>query len=189
MSLPRDPDPVLLIVATFSRHDSALDWAKERLIEAFGPIARTSTPFDFTQTRYYEATMGTGLKKLFFVFDQLIAPEALSAVKRRTNEFEAELVAAARYPEARPLNLDPGILSLGKFMLATAKDQAHRLYLSDGIYAESTLFFRGESFEIWPWTYADYRQPAVIAFLNECREFFRLKLTEHKRRTLEEKAR
>jgi hypothetical protein len=189
MSLPHDPDPVLLIVAAFSRHEAALDWARARLVDEFGPLARTSTPFDFIQTKYYEATMGTGLRKLFFVFDRLVAPEALADIKRHTNDLEAEQAQGGAYPEVRPLNLDPGILSLGKFMLATTKDQAHRLYLRDGIYAESTLFFRGESFEIWPWTYADYRQPQVITFLNECRALYRAKLSEHKRSQLERGAR
>jgi hypothetical protein len=176
MSDSRPQAPVLLIIAVFSRHETALAWADERLLAEFGPIARRSEPYDFVQTRYYEPTMGTGLRKQFLVFDRLIQPEALADIKRRTNELEAELVG--RYPEARPLNLDPGILSLGKFMLATTKDQSHRIYLRDGIYAEVTLRFHGDTFEIWPWTYADYRQPSVIAFLNECREFYRERLKQ-----------
>jgi hypothetical protein len=170
------PAPVLLIVAAFSRHESALAWAAERLMTDLGPIARCSDPFDFVQTRYYEATMGTGLRKQFLVFERLISPDSLADIKRRTNELEAELTQSGRFAEARPLNLDPGILSLGKFMLATTKDQAHRVYLRDGIYAEVTLRFHGDTFEIWPWTYADYRLPAVIAFLNACREHYRGRL-------------
>ncbi len=169
-------NPVLLIVAAFSRHDSALDWADRRLAAEFGPIARRSEPFDFTQTRYYEPTMGAGLRKRFLVFNDLIGPECLADVKRRTIALEAELAQSGTYPEARPLNLDPGGLSLGKFLLATTKDQSHRVYLRDGIFAEVTLRFHAETFEVWPWTYADYREPEVRAFLKEARDDYRQRL-------------
>jgi hypothetical protein len=69
--------------------------------------------------------------------------------------------------------LDPGVLSLGKFLLATTKDQAHRIYLRDGIFAEVTLRFQDKAFEPWPWTYADYQEPAVRAFLQEARVWYR----------------
>ena len=77
----------------------------------------------------------------------------------------------------RPLNLDPGLLTLGKFMLATTKDQAHRIYLGSGIYAEVTLRFESGQYEPWPfWTYADYREPAVRAVLKEFRDFYKKRL-------------
>jgi hypothetical protein len=173
MAEPRLPEPALLVVAAFSRHPPALGWAREQLERQFGPVGLTSPTYEFNQTRYYEATMGTGLCKQFFAFEELVAPEILPAAKLRTNELEAELARTGGYPEPRPLNLDPGLLTLGKFMLATTKDQAHRLYLGAGIYAEVTLRYQAGAFEPWPWTYADYRQPAVRAFLQVARDFYR----------------
>jgi hypothetical protein len=117
--------------------------------------------------------MGIGLRKQFFAFHDLVAPDRLAEIKLITNGFEREAAAAGTWPEPRPLNLDPGILTLGKFHLATTKDQAHRIYLRDGIFAEVTLKFHAGTFEPWPWTYADYRLPAVIAFLNEARDWYR----------------
>jgi hypothetical protein len=76
------------------------------------------------------------------------------------------------------LNLDPGLLNLGKFMLATTKDQAHRIYLRDGIFAEVTLRFEHGAFVAWPWTYADYREPALHQFLHEARDFYKRRLRE-----------
>ncbi len=177
MAQPRSPTPVLLVVAAFSRHDGLLDLARRRLEAEYGPVARESARFAFTQTRYYEKTMGPGLRKQLWAFAGLIAPDRLAEVKLRTNALEAEL--AAGYPEARPLNLDPGYLALGKFVLATTKDQAHRLYLRDGIFAEVTLHYQGGEYRPWPWTYADYRLPEVAAFLGEAREFYRGRLTAH----------
>lgn len=61
-------------------------------------------------------------------------------------------------------------------MLATTKDQAHRIYVGDGIYAEVTLRFQAGVFEPWPWTYADYREPHVRAFLKQARDFYRQRM-------------
>src|SRR5438270_10744586 len=173
MAEPRTPAPVLLVVAAFSRHVSALGWAQERLTAHFGPIAWASLLFEFRQTQYYEATMGPGLRKHFLVFHDLVGLDALAEAKLWTNALERELAGAGLYPEPRPLNLDPGLLSLGKFQLATTKDQAHRVYLRDGIFAEVTLRFQAGAFEPWPWTYADYREADVRAFLKELRDLYR----------------
>jgi len=178
MASTRIPDPVLLVVATFSRHASALEWARRRLEEEFGPVALVSPVYEFTQTAYYESTMGPGLRKQFLAFRELVAADMLPATKLRTNQLEDQLAASGAYPEPRPLNLDPGILALGKFMLATTKDQAHRVYLRDGIYAEATLRFEAGEFQPWPWTYADYRLPQVADFLKTAREFYRARLRE-----------
>jgi hypothetical protein len=170
--------PVLLVVAAFSRHAEALRWGRERLEETYGPVGLSSIPFLFNQTRYYEATMGTDLRKQFFAFERLAAPDCLAGVKLHTIALERELAGAATYTEARPLNLDPGVLVLGKFLLATTKDQAHRVYLRDGIFAEVTLRYHAGAFEPWPWTYADYRLPEVHGFLLQARDFYRQRLRD-----------
>jgi hypothetical protein len=176
MTQNRAHNAVLLVVAGFSRHPSAMEWARDQLIKRFGTIVLESPSFDFVQTRYYEATMGSGLRKNFLVFDDLVAPDRLADIKNATIALERELAASGRFPEARPINLDPGFLSLGKFQLATTKDQAHRIYLRDGIYAEVTLRFQDGSLELWPWTYADYQLPEVRSFLEGAREHYRIRL-------------
>ncbi|GIW82669.1 MAG: GTP-binding protein [Gemmatales bacterium] len=170
------PEPAMLVVAVFSRYDEALAWSRHRLSTEFGPIALAGEPFAFTQTDYYQGTMGPNLQKQLLAFEELVPPDHLANIKLRTNDLEKEFAASAEFPEDRPLNLDPGILTLGKFMLATTKNQAHRIYLSQGIYAEVTLRFQAKSFAPWPWTYADYREPYVIGFLNEVREYYRRKI-------------
>ncbi len=52
----------------------------------------------------------------------------------------------------RTLNLDPGLLSLSRFALATTKDGSHRIPLRDGIYAEVTLVYERGGFHPLPWT-------------------------------------
>src|SRR5262249_30559609 len=139
MSEPRPAVPVLLVVAAFSRHAAALRWARERLEEEYGPVSLAGEPYPFDQTDYYTPTMGPGLSKQLPAFARLLAPERLADVKLHTNALEALLAETHTFAEERPLNLDPGVLALGKFLLATTKDQAHRVYLRDGIFAEVTL--------------------------------------------------
>src|SRR5262249_32254219 len=144
----------------------------------FGPVGLTSAPFVFDQTSYYEATMGPDLRKQFFALRDLVSPDSLPAIKLRTNALESELAGRHGYPEPRPLNLDPGYLSLGKLLLATTKDQSHRVYLRDGIFAEVTLRYQAGAYEPWPWTYADYRQECVRAFFQQARAYYRQRLRE-----------
>jgi hypothetical protein len=176
---PRRPvAPALLVVAGFSRHAAALTWGRQRLELAHGPVALAGEPFAFHHTTYYEASMGAGLHKQLLAFERLIAPDSLPDLKRHAISLEAELAATGEYAEERPLNLDPGYLVLGKFLLATTKDQAHRVYLRDGIFAEVTLRYHAGGWEPWPWTYADYREPAVHDFLLQARDFYRRRLQD-----------
>jgi hypothetical protein len=176
MGTPRAVEPEQIVVAAFSRHPEALIWGRDHLVERLGPIALASPTYTFDQTNYYEASMGPGLVKQLWTFAQLVPPDALACLKVLTNTLERKLARAEIHPEERPLNLDPGLLSLGKFVLATTKDQAHRIYLRDGIFAEVTLQFRAGSFQPWPWTYADYRLAVVTDFLREARDDYRRRL-------------
>ena len=181
MSRPWVSTKTLLVVAAFSRHSSALDWARARLENSYGPIALVSPDFPFTQTTYYEPTMGQDLVKRFLVFDAFVSPDCLPDVKNFTIGIENELAATGQYPESRPLNLDPGLLQLGKFLLATTKDQSHRIYLRDNIFAEVTLRYQRDGFNPWPWTYADYQEPSVRGFLNEARALLHAKIQADRR--------
>src|SRR5262245_39719568 len=126
MGQANSPTPVLLIIAAFSRHDTALSWARDTALAAWGPMALTSPAFEFNETDYYQATMGDGLKKQFFAFERLIDPARLVDYKLQANAWEAEYTAIGKHEEQRPLNLDPGYITLAKLVLASTKDHAHR---------------------------------------------------------------
>jgi hypothetical protein len=170
MGAIQEPAPVLLIIAASTRHGAALEWARERCLSKLGPIALMSEPFDFTETEYYAATMGTDLKKQFFVLERLIDPAALADIKRQSNLWEAEYAALGHHLEPRALNLDPGYITPAKLVLASTKDHAHRIYLRDGIFAEVTLSFRSRRWQPHEWTYPDYRRDDYQAFFTQCRE-------------------
>lgn len=173
MGTPADPSPVLLILAAFSQYAEALAWAQTKAESAWGPVALVSPAFEFTETDYYRATMGAGLKKQFLAFEKPIDPARLVDLKHQTNAWEAEYAAAATHSQSRPLNLDPGYITLAKLVLASTKDHSHRMYLGRGIYAELTLNFRGGGWQAHEWTYPDYRREDFQEFFVRCRDYLK----------------
>ena len=171
-----EPRPVLLLLAAFSRHDAALDWAQQTALATWGPVALASQVFSFGETTYYEKSMGTGLKKVFFAFESLIDPTTLIDIKLATNAWEEQYRAENSHPESRPLNLDPGYVTEAKLVLATTKDRDHRLYLARGIFAEVTLHYCRGVWMTHPWTYPDYQREDYHRFLTECRDYLRRRL-------------
>src|SRR5262245_1428844 len=121
------PQPVLPIVAAFSRHDAALDWGLAQCESYFGPIALVSPRFEFVGTNYYDPTIGPGIRMCFWAFERLMDPAALAGLKLLSNDWESEYARTHRHAEPRPLNLDPGYITLAKLVLALTKDHTHRI--------------------------------------------------------------
>ena len=75
----------------------------------------------------------------------------------------------------RKINLDPGLLSLSSLILATTKNNVHRIPLQKGIYGEVTLMYVNREYQTLPWTYADYRTPAFHEIFKEMRTLLKKK--------------
>ena len=176
MGESQQPTPVLLIVAAFSRYEEAIEWGKAACTEQFGAIGLTSDTFEFAWTTYYNDSMGENLHKLFWAFETLIDPETLPYIKHQANAMELEYARQSSHDVERPLNLDPGYITQSKLILASTKDHAHRIYLSNEIYAEMTLQYRGKQWQKLPWTYPDYQQSGYHEFFCQCRGFLRERL-------------
>jgi hypothetical protein len=162
------------LLAAFSRYGEALDWTQSQAEAAWGSLDAASPRFEFAETDYYAGEMGAGLQKQFFVFAPTSDwPQRLAAVKRQTNAWEQAYANLGRHLEPRPLNLDPGYLTLAKLVLASTKDHAHRIYLADGIYAEVTLHLKHGRWQAWDWTFPDYRRSDYHDFFSACRERLR----------------
>jgi hypothetical protein len=168
MGTVRPEGPAALICAILYKEDHNPEQAIEALREDFGPVALLQPPFPFDFTTYYEEEMGTPLVKRIAVFEELVPQGFLAEIKRLTNDRERSL---SRFG-ARTVNLDPGLLLPARLVLASTKDNAHRIYLSRGIYGEVTLLYREDAFTPLPWTYADYRLPSTLAFLRQAREWY-----------------
>lgn len=154
----------MLVVGLLAPDETLLAAAEAALAADFGPVTRHSAtiPFDFSD--YYTVEMGPGLLRRWTAHG-LVEPGRLAILKRTAGRIEARFERDGR----RRVNLDPGLLSLHSLVLATTKDFAHRIYLSDGIFAEVTLLYRAGRYESLDWTYPDYRTDACHAFLHDCR--------------------
>lgn len=141
----------------------------------FGPIESQSPSMDFSFTDYYDSEMGDRPKRYLLLFQNLVDPSDLADIKIRTNELE-KLFATAE--GNRHVNLDPGVLSLSSFILATCKDRSHRIPLHDGIYGETTLIYKDHDFQSLPWTYADYRSDEIRSLLRAFRDIYKKKSAE-----------
>ena len=168
----QEPVPVKLIVGALSRYSRAFEMARLRMVGRFGPVDIESDLIPFTFTEYYAGQMGINLLRKFFAFERLVDPGILPDVKVWTNRMEAEIGAMVSIDVPRPLNLDPGYLTLAKVVLASTKDFAHRVYLREGIYGEVTLQFeKGGTLASFPWTFPDFKSsPDYHAFLFQVRQ-------------------
>ena len=178
MSQPKAAPKTMQLVAIFSRHENALDWGAEKVAIQCGRVALTSPRFEHSETTYYAEEMGRDLVKQFLVVDGWYDPAQLPKSKLQSNAWEEELSQSSDYAESRPLNIDPGYITLTKLVLASCKDRAHRIYLSDGIYAEECLYYLDQRWQSRPWTYPDYRRADFQAFFVEARELLKARLSQ-----------
>lgn len=126
-------------------------------------LVSEAVAFDFSD--YYNREMGTPIRRFFVSFAGLVDPACLARIKLETNAIEDGFREQGR----RKVNLDPGLLSLSRFVLATTKESSHRVPLASGIWAEVTLLFEKGSFRPVEWTYPDYRSAGYLAILNSMR--------------------
>jgi len=169
VSRPCPPEPALLVFGVLLGAPVGPGEILDALEAEFGPAALSTPLRPFGYTPYYEREMGPGIRRAFLVMEGRHDPGDLAALKLRSNRLEERWAREGR----RRVNLDPGTLGLGQLVLATGKPAAHRVYLAHGIYAEVEYVFERGSFRPLPWTYPDYREPAVIGFFNGARERLR----------------
>ncbi len=179
MGAPRAFSPAKLVVAVISSRPADRPLAHRRLEAVFGAIDFESPQLEFAFTDYYDREMGRPLARWFLTFERLVSPETLAAAKLSCNLLEAELAEAG----ARTFNLDPGLLTLARFVLATTKESAHRIPLADGIYADLTLKYEKGAFRPLPWTYPDYRSEAYLGLFADMRRRLREQLRKTQRVT------
>ncbi len=178
MGAARPARPVNLICGLISNDADLMARAVRMLSKQTGPTDEVSEFWAFDSTDYYEVEMGGNLRRQFASFERLVNPGELAHIKILANELEGRICYECGLPETqRRVNIDPGYISLSKLVLATTKEHSHRVYLRDGIYAESTLHYEGGKWAAWPWTYPDYADTRYHAFFERVRERYKAKLS------------
>ncbi|VVS90571.1 protein of unknown function duf4416 [Desulfoluna spongiiphila] len=162
---PAEMLPAKLVIGVLTEEKGLLPGVAGALVDRFGPADMVSCWMPFSDTSYYEAEMGGPLFRRVFSFSRLVGQEGLADIKGRTNALEDAFSINAR----RRVNIDPGLLLNARFLLATAKDHAHRVCIGKGIFADLTLVYRAGAFRPLPWTFPDYTEPLMIDFLTDVR--------------------
>ncbi len=162
-------EPEKLICAVLYTDERTADAAIAKLKAAYGETDLESEPYCFSDiSPYYDGEMGGKVYRKMLSFSECRDPAELAAIKTLTNSIEQAAAADGN----RSVNLDPGFVSAGRLSLATTKNAGHRIPLSDGIYAELTLFYARHAWNPFPWTYMDFKLPQVHAFLTQARAIY-----------------
>lgn len=170
MGAIKEPAKVKIIVGILAKDANAVEAVRATLQEKFGDEDLNLAPFPFTFTNYYVDEIGSAPVRAFFSYEQLVDRTEIVDIKLWTNDVELQIAEAAGTPGLRPVNLDPGYMTLGQFFLATTKDQRQRVYMQRGIFVEPTLYFQDGHFHAFDWTYRDYQSEPYIKYLEEVRK-------------------
>jgi hypothetical protein len=161
-----DPAPVKLISGLLfpAEREDLMEWATGQMSASFGAIELASRLYPFDYTDYYR-DIAPRLERRFFVFAGLRRPFGLVAWKKRAISIEAESDEGA----GRKVNIDPGYMDGARLVLASTKDNAHRIYLWDGIYAEVTMCRKKSGWIGFSYTFPDFASGAYDDFLDSAR--------------------
>ena len=166
MSQPTSPRPAKLVIGLFLKEKDLVGPVVEDLRVSMGDLDQVSAWFSFDFTSYYASEMGEPLFRRVITFKGLVQQHMLASIKRQTNAIEERYAHSGR----RRVNIDPGYMLAERFVLATGKNFTHRIYIGGGIYADLTLIFQKGAFRTLPWTYPDYADAPLQAFLTSVRD-------------------
>jgi hypothetical protein len=172
MSLPQAPKPAKLVIGLIMQDRGLFEPLAVELSTGYGPVDIVSSWMPFDYTTYYEPEMGTPLYRRLLAYKNLIDQDDLPEIKLTTNRLEQTFSQNGR----RRVNIDPGYLLYERFVLASGKNFTHRIYIGNGIYADLTLIYQRGGFEKLPWTYPDYADEPMLAFLTQVRNKYALDL-------------
>jgi len=178
VSTPREPRPGKAVLSVLA----AADWWEpghgggwlplhDELVKRFGPVDYKSGLLPFDHTGYYEAELGAPLFRRLLGFERLLPLDGLLGFKLATNALE---LALARTDGSRRVNLDPGIVTLERLVLASGKNFTHRVYLGSGIWADLTLIYnKRQGWVTLPWTFPDYATDDMTQRLTALRTLYK----------------
>jgi hypothetical protein len=165
LSKPQEPLPAKLGIGVIYKEKKAADSAWLTMEKSWGAIDVIWEARPFNYTEYYEAEMGGPLYRRWVFFRELVAQDRLVDIKWQTLEIEQQWTAQ----EKRRLNLDPGLITAERLVLATGKNYSHRIYLGKGIFGDLTLIFSKGTYRPLAWTYPDYKDQPAIEMFNKIR--------------------
>ncbi|MCC8108879.1 MAG: DUF4416 family protein [Planctomycetes bacterium] len=170
MATPGFSEGARFFTAVLASGPDELAAAAAALEDAFGPASGGSRVFPFENTDYYRDELGPDPIRAFLAWPGQFSTDEIARRKLVTNNLEQVLAERLATGLGRPVNLDPGYVTLAKVVLASAKNFAHRIHLHDNIYAEITLQYKGGAFHSLPWTFPDYASGRYDGFFHDIRK-------------------
>lgn len=170
MAKIREPEKALALVGFICGRDFDLATIAPDIASRLGRASLRSEAKPFNQTDYYGPEMGGDLVRQWWVFETPVMPDELLGLKIWSNSIEEK---NQNEKNGRRVNADPGLITLNSLILASTKNYSHRIYLGQGIYAETTLIYRHNRFQSLDWTYPDYKTEDTLAFFSLAREYLK----------------
>lgn len=170
-----DQVPVKLFVGMLSNHLHLFKDIQEALQEMHGPVDMEGPVWPWEHTDYYAKEMGSGLKRKFIFFEQLIHPSRIAGIKLETVKLEKKY---QNETGGRRINIDPGYMDSARVALVSTDDYSHRLYIGKGIYGEVTLIYAGNRYRIFPFTYPDFRRSEYHNLFKKARRLYRSEMNK-----------
>ena len=105
-------------------------------------------------------------------YTEMVARDNLPQIKDICSRIEANFADRVDDFIFRTVNIDPGILTPDNLVIASHREYNHRVYLSNGVFAEMALIFARGEFRRLPWTSPNYYHDEAIEFFLRVRNSF-----------------
>lgn len=114
----RKLSPVKLVIGVLAKDAESFHSVRKTLEATYGSEELILEPFDFTFTNYYLEEIGEKPIRAFIAYETLIARERIPEIKLHTNDLELKIAEENGTPGLRPVNLDPGYMTLGQLFFS-----------------------------------------------------------------------
>jgi Domain of unknown function (DUF4416) len=173
MARVQKPPQGRLVVSVIHSSLDALADALKALERRFGRVQCETTGAECSDGDFYREEMGAHLQRRFFSFERPVSRESLVEIKgicHKTEQLFADRTGDDFF--FRTVNIDPGILTPSNLVIASHRELNHRVYMANGVYAETALIFSKGQFCRLPWTSEDYYTDESIDFFLRVRASF-----------------
>ncbi|MDD2205831.1 MAG: DUF4416 family protein [Aminobacterium sp.] len=171
--------PVKLITGVLYPDEYWRLWVIEKVSEMWGEPECISEPHLFDITNYYHDIAPT-LYRQFISFKGLRDGGDLVRWKKESCHIEEGSYRVENGVNVRSVNIDPGYINGARLVLASTKDHAHRIYISDGIFAEVTMRYRFKKWVSFDYTFPDFASGRYDTFLSAVKNSWGKEMAERR---------
>jgi len=136
--------------------------AKKSLEKYFDKSDYETKPFSAEKAKFKEEVF---TQAAIVSFQRPVGRDELVDMKMKTSAMEDKFKASKK----RVFLIDPGYVSQYNVIHTSDEDDFHRIYLYNGIFAETILYFERLGFRPFAHTPSFYMEPPVITAFNDIR--------------------